>query len=55
MEHRRQASGESYLKRLSIPVLDLLNGGHFAESIGEFSKVLNTMCETNGEFFREEL
>lgn len=35
---------ESYLERLRIPVLDLLDGRHLAETIRQLAKILDTMC-----------
>ena len=52
---RNGVGGESYLERLCIPVLDLLDGGHFAESIREFPQVLDTVSESDWEFLGEEL
>lgn len=46
---------ESYLERLCVPVLDLLDRWHFTESIWKFSKILNTMSEAYWEFFGKEL
>lgn len=52
---QKGAGGGSYLERLRIPVLDLFDRGHFAESIREFPQVLDTVSESNWEFLGEEL
>lgn len=46
---------ESYLERLCVPVLDLLDRWHFTETIWKFSKILDPMSETYWEFFGKEL
>ena len=47
--------GLSYLERLSIPILDLFDRGHFTQTIRELPEVLNTVGKADGEFFGEEL
>ena len=45
----------AHLKRLCIPVGHPLDRGHVAEAIGEGVELFDSMCETDGEFFGEEL
>lgn len=45
----------TYLERLGIPVLDFLNGRHFAESIRQLAQILDSMCQADGELLGEEL
>lgn len=45
----------SYLERLSIPILDLFDRGHFTQTIRKLPEVLDAVGEPDGEFFGEEL
>ena len=45
----------AYLKRLCIPVCNLLHRRHLVESIGQGLKLLDAVGESNGEFLGKEL
>lgn len=38
------------LERLGVPLLDLLDGGHVAEVVGQLIELLDPVCEAHGEF-----
>jgi len=40
---------------LRVPILNFFDGWHFAETIGQFAQVLDSMGESNGELLGEEL
>lgn len=45
----------TYLERLRIPVLDLLDRHHLIKSIGQARELLDTVGKANGQLFGEEL
>ena len=45
----------SYLERLCIPILHLLDRRHFVQLVRQVPKLLYTMRQPYGEFFGEEL
>lgn len=45
----------AYLERLRIPILDLFDRRHIAESIGQFAQILDSMRQADGELLGEEL
>lgn len=57
MSHRAkiERTNGTYLEGLRIPVLDLFDGRHLAESIGQLAQILDSMCQANGELLGEEL
>ena len=44
---RREGWRETDLEGLGIPVLDLVDGGHFSEMMGELVELLDSVCETD--------
>lgn len=45
----------SYLERLRIPIADFSYGRHFIQAIWKVTQLLDTVCETDGELFGQEL
>jgi len=44
-----------YLKRLGVPVLDLLYRGHVVEAVGQVLELLDAVGQANGQLLGEEL
>ena len=44
-----------FFKGLGVPVLDLLDGGHLVERVGEVVQFLDAVSESDRELFGEEL
>lgn len=50
-ERERRDREKTDLERLGIPILDFLDGRHFAEIVREFIEFFDSVCKPDWQFF----